>query len=567
MGNLCQRNSANIESKKKISKTGYLTLVCSKNEFSFWNQLHKLELVYVSHISKSDLKVEFDYSQLNFEEIITLSQIVSIFDKDQNFLLFHFILEVLLAIIDWLQIVIELKKKYEIPKFFLIYFDKFILEKSKEENKLNLRYTCDKLNEHYSNSDIMIQEDGLICSFSIADNSNSFHKIISNIKREFKTPGIQNERSFTPSNEDNEYSDKEEDNENEKDQSDVLDSELNKYFYSKSKLGYAKLRKDYDLSKVDPFYADIIINFINRFLLKKTIVNHENLYSDFMNLKGIIRNSFKEIKKEEFITLQKLKEFLSTILYNTYEMNLYKSKLSTLINKFENLDESTYNKILIYKRLNLNLSYGTCDVMNNQDHKHCFIYDYSIMNTSKSAYNFCLECSWNIILKKIPENYNEKINLAKLELEIRDKFKKKSSSGVFDLFSLLKYFLYIPTSVTNVYYGRISNFNVSNTNFNLSISDRKTNNNDFELSNRKTTGNMTVDSMKVVNNLLETYKKDIFVYKKQDHVIIFEFIKFDTDGQVVNSEILNFDSKVKNIVSSKVKLSESSLLITSSFNN
>ena len=505
MGSLCNKDiqkennstaqtsrneNTNLKEERLKNEKELTEKICSKEEFAVWKDLNDLELVKLKSLNSKTRKVEFDLTDIDYHEITFLGQIIYLFDKKDNFLLFPKIFEILIGIIDFLQVVLDTKKKHNIKSFFLIYFSKFIFV---NENKVTkIKYVCSRLNEPFTGPELLFKHDKIMSSMSIYDSTKSFMNMMS----QKSTSSIDEE------------------------------PDLNSYFYSKAKNLYNNVRdSNYSFKEIEYFYSDVIMNFINRFLLKKSSISIKELNYDFTLIKNLLRACFKEIRKEK-LSLQQLKEFLVSIQMNNYEFCVLNNKINNLFNK-KDQDEMLYSKIIEYNNLEFNFIYGNCATTSTKGHSFSFIYDRLIEKINDPV---CMKCAWTMILKRIKKD--EKISLSELDRQLKDK-----SSISINLFYFIKYACFLQPI-------QLEDHLVTDTHNMTNLS---------YLSHKKQ--NLKV---KEFSDLLENKKDEIYISKKNDISLTFEIIYYDDDRELF--DLISFDMKIKEIITNKNKKVENSIL-------
>lgn len=503
MGSLCEKRTQNeikdkettYDSKEERQKleVEITEKKCSDDEFEVWKQLSELKVMMIKKINQKSKSVEFFLTDLNFNEITSLSQIVLMYDKLENFFLLPKLLEILISIIDFIQSVLEIKKKYNQTQFFLIYFNKFLFFKN-ENNESELKYICSRLNEPFSGPELLFKHDKIFSSMSIYNSNKSFINNMKNITEDEEEP------------------------------------DLNSFFYSKAKDLYNKIKNsNYDFNEFEYFYSDILMNFINRFLLKKASIQVKELNHDFVSIKTLLRGSFRELRKSP-LSLQKLKEFLVSIICNNIEMNNLTNKINVLLNK-KNLSEVLENLISDYNSLDLEFVYGNCNTTSKKGHNFTFYYD-RLKNPSLEC--ICIRCAWSIITKKL--NKDEKISLSELERQITSVSVKNNSSNInIDLFYYLHYICYLqPIHVENTH---------------ISINNRTT---DFLELTRNSMG------LRDFSDLLKERKDEIYISLKNEGTAVFELYYYEDNNEIFDN--IMFEYKIKEIQSSKNKKIENSII-------
>lgn len=284
----------------------------------------------------------------------------------------------------------------------------------------------------------------------------------------------------------------------------------------------------------------------------------DGMRGDIVNLKNILRNCFKELKKEK-MPLSKLKEFLCSILYNNNEMCVLVNKLNNFLNSNE-CNELLYDKIMTFKKVNLNFSYGTCTYQNKQNnnitninssnqtfyitssflpyiynkrHTHTFLFDsYKKINFGDK---FCISCAWELfIIRKIKPN--EKICFRILEEIITSTANSKKYN--IDFFYYLKHLCFVqPLSLES-----------SNSKYDGDVTNNNTNISTFSVSK-------TALGVKDFSDLLVKKKDSLYASRKKDaSSLIFEVEVNE------NYDTINFDLKMKDIMNNNYKKAENTLL-------
>ena len=431
MGNLCKfkfnQNNNNITT---IEEGGQLKRKFTEKEIDFWQNLRELGFVKISEIKNKN--VLFNYSDLIYENFLSISTIMNNLITNENFFLFNDLLEILLAIIDFTQIIFHLKKKYEMDNFFLINFNKFSLMREKNTNKnlfCKLVYLDHKLADFYNNSEIIVKEDSnLFSSFSFMNNSQLVKNMI-NTTKSSKNSINKDSYVFSSSNinynKNNYRMSNNEDNDN-----DSFD--LNSFFYSKCNERYKRLKDNYSLEKCEYFYTECYINFLMKFLIKKTIICDSMLSHDFHNFKNKLKNTFNNFIKNYHnkISLQKLKEILTNIYLNNYEYNNFKEKCEKLLTTRESTNNILLDKIILHENLSLQLIYGDCDIQNNLSrHNLNFIYDIYFKQEENSIFNLYKKNNFANI-QSFEEDVNGELN--ELNKSKNNSYKSKKSNNLFD---------------------------------------------------------------------------------------------------------------------------------------
>ena len=395
-----------------LSKTKSVEKLKAESEIKFWEELQNLNLTIVSAINKSKKTVEFNYTNLFLENFISIGYIVDYLLTDQNFFYFFTIFEVLIAMIDFLQIVFYLKKKYDIntENFFLINFEKFYLVRDVKQSNFysKLMYIDEKINESYTNPEIMYKDDvnvGL-SSFSMEESGKSYQMLLSTI----------NSTNFKS----------------------TISIDLNSAFYSKSKTRYTKLRNNYSLQECEKFYAENFYNFLTKFIFKKVNFIDPGLEHDFNNFKFIFRHTLNHVFKnsDRVFDLQMLKEVMTNFYLNNSDVKIFKENLEKVASANNNLtfNKLITDKLLAFQQAKIQINYGDCDVILESDkysHNLSFMYDNIFINNY--SHSVCINCAGDLIFKKCPESRSDYMSLSKFENEL---IKKNS---FIDFRNFLKY--------------------------------------------------------------------------------------------------------------------------------
>jgi len=474
-----------------VNDNGTLTKKVTEKEMAFWEDMQKLELVKISKFNQNKKTIEFGFSNLYIENFITFGQIMEYMVTEGNFFYFLTLFEITLAIVDFIQVIFNLKIKYGLNKssFFFINFEKFYLMKDSEGVYSKLVYLDEKLNDAFSCPELLYKdESNLLSSFSIMEeNGKSVQMLLSTINStNLKT---------------------------------TMSIDLNSYFYSKCNDRYQKLRSNYSIEECEKFYTENIINFVSRFLIKKASFCNTDIEREFNNLKYILRHTLSHyFKTPEKINLQNLKIILTNFYVNNTEFGILRENIEEKLtsNGLTN-NKFIMDKIISFKQAGICINYGECDIISEiipkQFHKITFINDNlnnilnlnsinnnSHQNTSSNHPCICLYCVSSVLLKKAPDGRSSFITLKQFEQEIQKKH------SFIDLIQFLKYFL--------PYFE-----NEEKTKYNL---------------NEKS--------------------YDIYVYKKNKHSITFEYIPdSDEKDEQIHSEVLNLDFYVKNNLNNKKK--------------
>lgn len=477
MGNGCEK-CIKIFGKNKqeqfINEDGKIKKRCSEKELNFWIELEKLSLVKISKILKSKKIIEFNYSDMFIENFISIGQIMEYLLTEQNYFYFLTIFELSIAIMDFLQVVINLKNKYEINKenFFFIDFNKIYLQKDGSEFYTKFVYLDEKLNEAYTMPEIIHKDDrNMLSMYSVLEeNGKSYQMLLSTIN----TSNV-NYKSTTS-------------------------QDMNNFFYSNCNERYQKLRNNYSLNECNKFYAENLLNFVTKVLIKKTVIDYTNLKHDFDNFKYIFRHTLKAYFKNNELNLQNLKIILTNFYLNNFEFGNVKSSFEKKLNvKDSNVtnDLACMEKVLSFKQSGVKLMYGNCqfeyDDMAVTEHNVSFISD-------KKEISICIDCINKIILKKVPEGRSSNTKIQNVEMELKKAF------PFFEFKEYLKYY---------------SSYFSSNT--------------------------LSTPSTKNTLDDLDEFT-DILIYKRVN-IIYFEIMEWDSEREEVkHTEILNLDLNVKNTI-------------------
>lgn len=416
MGNLCNKKlNQSINNTTAVEDDGRLKKLFSQREIEFWTEIRNLGFTQISEIKLNC--VYFNFSDLLYENFLSLSAIMNNLITNENFFLFNILFEILLAIIDFIQIVFHLKKKLGLEKFFLINFNKFSLMREPQQNAnffCKLVYLDHKLADYYNSPEIVVREDtNLLSSFSFAtssqaikslittsNNANNYNNKISNINNNINKTGnistnlnslyeatanniSNNNNGNNNNNANNAYNNNNNPNNNSilgGANEDFLNQvcDLNSFFYSRCNERYKKLRDNYSLENCEFFYAECFINFLVKFLIKKTLICDSMLSHDFQNFRTKLKNTLTFLLKnnKNKISLQKLKEILSNFYLNNYEFNIFKEKCDKLLISRETQNTAVFEKIILTENLSVQLIYGECDILSNlSKHSISFIYD------------------------------------------------------------------------------------------------------------------------------------------------------------------------------------------------
>jgi hypothetical protein len=389
MGNCCKKKQEAMDRNTIVQEDGKITKVCSDKEIRFWKDLNKLGLVKISGIFAKH--IEFNYSDLFIENFISFAQIMDLLMIDQNFFYFITVYEMTLAIIDFLQIIFLLKKKYDINYFFYINFNKFYL--MKENSKFSkLVYLDSKLNDQFTFPELVVKDDNNFSSFSMLEGGN-MQLMLSTLN----STKINNYKT-------------------------TVAIDVNDMFYSKCNDRYQKLRKNFDLDECENFYAQNVLTFVSKFLFKKTTVSIEaNLEHDFNNLKFIMRHAISYFYKQpesSIVNLQNFKELLCNFYLNNIEFLQLIENFNKILHEMSH-DVIIQEKIISFQRAEIGIQYGDCDIVNQEkEHKLSFIYDKIIKNASNDRdqlfppYTICLHCCTDLVMKKCSL---ERMNYQELE--------------------------------------------------------------------------------------------------------------------------------------------------------
>ncbi len=416
MGNFCNKSANPILNTTTIEVDGRLKRIYSQKEIEFWSTLHKLGFTKISEIKNKS--VFFNFSDLMYENFLSLSAIMNDLIRNENFFLFNNIFEILLAIIDIMQIIFYLKKKLGIENFFLVNFNKFSLMKEPNTNHnffCKLVYLDHKLADYYNSPEIVVKEDtNLLSSFSFANSSQAIKSLINsnntynNIN---KNSNFLNNNTNSLFELDSKLKYAKGDQINKFDLTNGIDDmnqgcDINSFFYSKCHERYKRLRENYNLESCEHFYSECLINFLMKFLIRKTLICDSMLSHDFYNFKTKLKNTLSYIIKNynNKISLQNLKEILSNFYLNNYEYNLFKDKCERILKNRDTQNTLLFEKIVLQENISVQLIYGECDILNNlSNHNISFIYDTYFKKDENSILNY----KYNQV--PILDNHNNKI--------------------------------------------------------------------------------------------------------------------------------------------------------------
>lgn len=391
MGNLCKKNLINNNNITTLEDDGRLKKILNQKEIEIWTILSQLNLTQISQIKNQ--AIYFNFSDLIYENFISLGSLMNNLILNENFFLFNDLFEIILGLIDFVQIIIHLKKKYGLEYFFLVNFNKFSLMRELNKNKnlfTKLVYLDHKLIDHYNSPEIVVKEDtNLFSSFSFVNGPQVYKSLIASSKQNTnlssnKTGNSTNLNSlydnanYNPNNNAEDFGDIGGDN-----------IDMNSYFYSKCNDKYRKLRQNFSLEKCEHFYSDCFITFLMKFLIKKTIICDSILLHDFQNFKNKLKNTLSYFLKnyDYKISLQKLKEILTNFYINSNEYNLFKDKCDRLLNNRDVGNIALFDKIVIHENLCIQFMYGDCDVSSElSKHNLSYIYDYNFKLEENSIF-------------------------------------------------------------------------------------------------------------------------------------------------------------------------------------
>jgi hypothetical protein len=394
MGSLCDKKTQDPNAYTKQSNE---KKVFRENEIRFWEELESTKLIKIAKLTKKT--VEFNYSNLFIENYVSVSQILERLFEEENFIYFPCIFEIVIAIIDFLQIVLHYKQKHHLDYFFLINFDKFYLEKTSGKYFNRLVYLESKLNEHYNAPEIIVKEDNnLMSSFSMSLDPGMNTSV-----------GLLSHQNNNNNGADSLYD------------ATQTDIDANSYFYSKCNNRYHALRANFSLEECEKFYAENILNFLTKFLMKKTSMANgaNNLEHDFQNFKYIFRQTISYYYKFEnkYFNLQQLKTLMMNFYLNNSEFTNIKTSITRLIEDDNGRDKELTEKIILFNKSDICLTHGDCDIQKTDKctHKIAFMYDKIVR---KEEYSFCCNCLKELIMQMAPEGRDDMIPLTRFEEQL-----------------------------------------------------------------------------------------------------------------------------------------------------
>lgn len=379
------KNNGIINQMDKILRIDNL----SSSDITFWNELKTTNFFIIEKISKTS--VEFKNNAIQLENIISFAQVFIYFLTDQNFFFLIPIIEITLSIIDFIEILLKIKEKYNKNFFSLIYFDKLFLMRDEDNVFSRLVYLDDKINEPFNLPEIIINEDKNFFNSitgSMIEGSNM--KLVSAIALQKKT------------NEDT---------------SQQVD--FNSYFYSDSKEQYKKLKSTFSYEEFDSFYSNCILYFIQGVLFKKTEVNEQVFSTAFFNLKTRIRLTFKKTFLENQLgplSLKKIKYILTNFYLNSNEFLIFKSLIDKInpndyVNAVSNAMQFQINqtdkdeisiKLQEYSQYDIGIIYGNCC------YKHPNVSNHSCQFISSKPNNgICLQCVHMVMTEFFSDEQNQ----------------------------------------------------------------------------------------------------------------------------------------------------------------
>lgn len=446
MGNLCMKASnQSINNTTAIEEDGRLKKLFSPKEIEFWTEIRDLGFTKISEIKSKS--VFFNFSDLLYENFLSLSAIMNDLIQNENFFLFNNLFETLLAIIDFTQIIFHLKKKLGLEKFFLINFNKFSLMREPQQNAnffCKLVYLDHKLADYYNSPEIVVREDtNLLSSFSFATSSQAIKSLISGSNRSSNSKATISANNKTSLNNNNlnlnenfilnktgnnigtnlnslydtNLTNINYNNNNNNDKYNISNNynnnnnnafenannnsilgdaaedlfnkgcDLNSFFYSRCNERYKKLRENYSLESCEFFYAECFINFLMKFLTKKTLICDSMLSHDFRNFRTKLKSTLTFILKtyKNKISLQKLKEILANFYLNNYEYNSFKDKCEKILCSRETQNAALFDKIVLHENISVQLIYGECDILSGlSKHAVSFVFDAFFKNGENS---------------------------------------------------------------------------------------------------------------------------------------------------------------------------------------
>jgi hypothetical protein len=365
----------------------------------------------------------------------------------------------------------------------MINFEKFYLEKDLKQSSYysKLVYLDDKINDAFTCPELMYKDDiniGL-SSFSIEESGKSMQNLLNKIS----APNLKSTVSI----------------------------DMNSAFYSKSNERYTRLKNNYSLDKCEKFYAENFFYFITKFLFKRLNFFDPNIEHDFNNFKFVFRHTLNHITKnsDKSLNLETLKVILTNFYMNNSELKIFKDNLEKAASSNLNttISKMITEKLLSFQQAGIQINYGECDVILDQDknsHKINFIYDNLFLNSY--SHSICINCASHLIFKKCPESRSEWLSISKFETELLKK------NSFIDFRNFLKYLCY-----------------------------------DFS--------KYVID-----DNYMQTDGEDTFLYLKNKNSIAFELVRWDEyREEVLSNEVLNLDLFVKNNV--KVKRNNTKSII------
>jgi hypothetical protein len=427
MGNCCDKKLQNPDIYTK-PKSESVKKVFRENEIRFWEELESTKLIKIAKLTKKT--VEFNYSNLFIENYVSFSQMLERLFEEENFIYFPTIFEIVIAIIDFLQVILFYKQKHHLDFFFLINFDKFYLEKTGGKYFNKLVYLDSKLNEHYNNPEIIVKEDNnLLSSFSMnmdLNGSGQPEQVQSNGGNDIEASEV----------------------------------DANSYFYSKCNNRYQALKANFSVEECEKFYTENILNFITKFLMKKTTMTNgvNNLEHDFQNFKYIFRQTVSYYYKFEnkYFNLQQLKYLMMNFYLNNSEFINIHNTITRLLENEGTKDKELTEKIILFNKSDISLTHGECDIESTTKHKIAFIFD---KLAGKEEYSFCSICLKDVILKMAPEGRDDMIPLTRFEEQL-------SNSNI-NIGNYLSYFCLNSNIVTKHEYVNIYKKNQNNITFEI----------------------------------------------------------------------------------------------------
>ncbi len=411
----------------------------SDNKFiNFYKTLSKLHILQIHKIhSKS---ITFDISEKSYSDLISLYTLINTnFIQQKNFLFFQTIMEVLISIIDFIDYIIKTKEKFGLNYFSLINFDRFYLEK-KKENIYQLIYIGYDIDENYKDNSLLEKDKE---ESSIRESYNTY-----------KSP-VQPSNSFI--SHDSASTMKKSRN------------RMNKIIYEGMDFEYKDLKsKEFSYENLNEFYAFCFIKFLTKYLIIDRQFDCDQINSYFNSIIKIVNEDFKPDKFNtlfEKISLENVKTMLVNRMLNKHNFLQFFKLSKALIKNSDNLSntlseykipledgDSLSQSIFDFKITNISFKYSdiNCCLEGNQKNPHQYGYMniICILDINDNSQNICLGCLNNLIHKLIPEGEN-KITLTEFENIILKEIPK------IKLYQLLRYYYFylreIPKEVDKKY--------------------------------------------------------------------------------------------------------------------